>query len=235
MSPRSSSPATAMAISTASSFPHRCPPETPCSGFRSQSKAKYSAASSLWIQHLSGSGDFSPVAVDYTNAINVVGTHRPPETLGRSLILNGHIDVVPVGPTDMWSRPPFDPHVEGDWLYGRGSGDMKAGLAANILLAALKTVIGILGHSPALLADGINSTSDVAYYVVVSVFVRLARKPPDPEHPYGHRQLESISAVVVGAFVVSTAIAIFWTAVRNVYDLWTGQAEFGGATGGDGV
>jgi cation diffusion facilitator family transporter len=107
---------------------------------------------------------------------------------------------------------------------------VNLGLATNILLAALKTAIGILGHSPALLADGINSTSDVAYYVVVSVFVRLARKPPDPEHPYGHRQLESISAVVVGAFVVSTAIAIFWTAVRNVYDLWTGQVEFGGAT-----
>jgi len=115
---------------------------------------------------------------------------------------------------------------------GRSILAVNLGLTANILLAALKTVIGILGHSPALLADGINSTSDVAYYVVVSVFVRLARKPPDPEHPYGHRQLESISAVVVGAFVVSTAIAIFWTAVRNVYDLWTGQAEFGGATAG---
>ena len=89
---------------------------------------------------------FSPVAVDYENAINVVATHRPPETLGRSLILNGHIDVVPVGPTDMWSRSPFDPHLEGDWLYGRGAGDMKAGLAANIFaLDALKR----LGWQPA--------------------------------------------------------------------------------------
>jgi acetylornithine deacetylase len=89
---------------------------------------------------------FSPVAVDYENAINVVGTHRPSETLGRSLILNGHIDVVPVGPTDMWSRSPFDPHIDGDWLYGRGSGDMKAGLAANIFaIDALRR----LGWQPA--------------------------------------------------------------------------------------
>jgi acetylornithine deacetylase len=89
---------------------------------------------------------FSPVAVDYENAINVVGTHRPSETLGRSLILNGHIDVVPVGPTDMWSRAPFDPHVDGDWLYGRGAGDMKAGLAANIFaIDALRR----LGWQPA--------------------------------------------------------------------------------------
>ena len=95
------------------------------------------------IRHHPG---FSPVAVDYQNAINVVATHRPARTLGRSLILNGHIDVVPEGPLDMWSRPPFDPHLEGDWLYGRGAGDMKAGLVANIFaLDALKR----LGWQPA--------------------------------------------------------------------------------------
>ena len=106
---------------------------------------------------------------------------------------------------------------------------VNLGLAANILLAALKTSIGVLGHSPALLADGINSTSDVAYGVIVAVFVRLSRKPPDREHPYGHRQLETIAAVIVGAFVITTAIAIFWHSVSKVYDLWTGQGDFGGA------
>ena len=89
---------------------------------------------------------FSPVKVDYSNAINVVGTHRPREDKGKSLILNGHIDVVPVGPLDMWSRPPFEPAVEGDWLYGRGGADMKAGLAANI--AALDALRSI-GYQPA--------------------------------------------------------------------------------------
>ncbi len=103
------------------------------------------------------------------------------------------------------------------------------GLVANIFLAALKTSIGVLGHSPALLADGINSTSDVAYGVVVSVFMRLAGKPPDDEHPYGHSQMESIAAVVVGSFVMTTAIAIFWDAVNNVYDLMVGQGDFSGA------
>ena len=89
---------------------------------------------------------FSPVDVDYTNAINVVGTHRPKNETGKSLILNGHIDVVPVGPLDMWTNPPFEPHIEGDWLYGRGSGDMKAGIAANIFaLDALRAI----GYQPA--------------------------------------------------------------------------------------
>lgn len=89
---------------------------------------------------------FSPVSVSYENAINVVGTHRPRQETGRSLILNGHIDVVPVGPLDMWQRPPFEPHIEDDWLYGRGSGDMKAGLAANLFAQdALKRI----GYQPA--------------------------------------------------------------------------------------
>jgi acetylornithine deacetylase len=52
---------------------------------------------------------------------------RPP---GRSLILNGHIDVVPPADAALWSHPPFQARRDGDWLYGRGACDMKAGLAA---------------------------------------------------------------------------------------------------------
>jgi cation diffusion facilitator family transporter len=103
---------------------------------------------------------------------------------------------------------------------------VNLGLMANILLAGLKTTIGVMGHSPALLADGINSTSDVAYTLVVSVFMRLSRKPADDEHPFGHSQLESIAALIVGAFVITTAIAVFWDAVNNVFDLWRGLGDF---------
>lgn len=98
---------------------------------------------------------------------------------------------------------------------------VQVGLAANIVLAVLKAVVGVVGQSPALLADGINSTSDVAYGIVVSIFVRLSGKPADREHPYGHDQLESVAAVVVGAFVITTAIAIFWHSVDTVYELLT--------------
>lgn len=108
---------------------------------------------------------------------------------------------------------------------------VHVGLGANALLAALKTSIGILGHSPALLADGINSTSDVAYGIVVSIFMRVAGKPPDPEHPYGHQQMENVAALVIGSFVVTTAIAIFWNAINSVYDLITGGSSFEGASG----
>jgi cation diffusion facilitator family transporter len=107
---------------------------------------------------------------------------------------------------------------------------VQIGLAANILLAVLKAVVGVVGHSPALLADGINSTSDVAYGIVVSIFVHLSGKPADREHPYGHDQLESVAAVVVGAFVVTTAIAIFWNSVDTVYELLTAPPNNGGAS-----
>jgi cation diffusion facilitator family transporter len=107
---------------------------------------------------------------------------------------------------------------------------VRLGLTANILLAALKTAGGVLGHSPALLADGINSTSDVAYYLVVMVFMRLSRKPPDRAHPYGHGQLESIASLVVGAFVVTTAVSIFWDGVNTAYDLLTGAETIPAST-----
>lgn len=98
---------------------------------------------------------------------------------------------------------------------------INTGLAANFLLAVMKTFFGIFGHSNALLADGVNSTSDVAYYIVVKICVFFAHKPPDHEHPYGHRQLESIAALTVGAFVITTAIALFWDAINKVFDIFS--------------
>ena len=102
-------------------------------------------------------------------------------------------------------------------------------LIANVLLAVLKTSIGILGHSPALLADGINSTSDVVYTIVVAIFVRAAHKPADDEHPYGHTQFESVGALVVGAFVITTAITIFWDSVNSLFDFIKGVSAYAGS------
>lgn len=75
---------------------------------------------------------FSPASISYDNAYNTVGTWRPNVHSGRSLILNGHIDVVPNGPLEFWERPPYQPDIIDGWMHGRGAGDMKAGLIANI-------------------------------------------------------------------------------------------------------
>ena len=118
--------------------------------------------------------------------------------------------------------------IDGANRHRQGLLAINVGLAANALLAVLKTSVGIIGHSPALLADGINSTSDVAYGIVVRIFMDLSSKPADKEHPYGHDRLESIAAVVVGAFVISTAISIFWSSLGSAYDLLTTPTENNG-------
>lgn len=91
---------------------------------------------------------FGPVNVSYENAYNVVGTYRPARQSGRSLILNGHVDVVPTGPQEMWSRSPWDPAIIDGWMYGRGVADMKAGLAANLFAFDAVRAAGLAPTAP---------------------------------------------------------------------------------------
>jgi acetylornithine deacetylase len=82
----------------------------------------------------------SPFSWEVDGKANVVATWSPAgDGGGRSLILNGHIDVVSPEPLSLWSTQPFGAERDGDWLYGRGAGDMKAGLAAIVgAVAALR-------------------------------------------------------------------------------------------------
>ncbi|KAF2102265.1 acetylornithine deacetylase [Rhizodiscina lignyota] len=93
-----------------------------------------------------GAGKFSP---QHSRAPVVVGFHEPKSagSAGKSLILNGHIDIVPTGPEDMWEDGnPYSAVIDGDWLYGRGGGDMRSGLVANMFaLDALRKI----GKQPA--------------------------------------------------------------------------------------
>lgn len=96
------------------------------------------------MSHLPG---FSPIAdTDYTRAVQVVGAVRDPAPTGRSLIMQGHVDVVPAGPLEMWATPPFQPTERDGLLYGRGANDMKSGVTAMVFaLDALRTA----GYAPA--------------------------------------------------------------------------------------
>ena len=69
----------------------------------------------------------------------MVGTYRPATNAGKSLILQGHCDVVPAGPLDMWETPPFSPIIKNGRMYGRGACDMKSGtIGALYALDAIK-------------------------------------------------------------------------------------------------
>jgi acetylornithine deacetylase len=79
------------------------------------------------------------VEADPARSVQVVATHRAEKPTGRSLILQGHIDVVPEGPAEMWTYPPYSATIRDGWMYGRGAHDMKSGVAAMVFaMDALK-------------------------------------------------------------------------------------------------
>ncbi|WP_372619340.1 ArgE/DapE family deacylase [Falsiroseomonas sp.] len=75
---------------------------------------------------------FSPPLIPYDGRDNVVAVHRPRAAKGRSLVLQGHVDVVPEGAEDEWTTPPFEPAIRSGRMYGRGAGDMKAGIVSYV-------------------------------------------------------------------------------------------------------
>jgi acetylornithine deacetylase len=82
---------------------------------------------------LDGHPGAAPFSWDVAGKANVVATWEPSGPAdGRSLILNGHIDVVSPEPASLWTGDPFAARTDGEWMYGRGAGDMKAGLAAMV-------------------------------------------------------------------------------------------------------
>ena len=75
---------------------------------------------------------FSPPLISYEGRDNVVAVHQPKAKRGRSLTLQGHVDVVPEGAADMWVTPPYEPDIRDGRMYGRGAGDMKAGIVSYV-------------------------------------------------------------------------------------------------------
>jgi len=97
----------------------------------------------------------APFSWDVAGKRNVVARWAAAASGGRSLILGGHVDVVPPAAAELWASPPYEPRREGDWLYGRGAGDMKAGLVA------------IVGAVRALREAGVELAGDVHLHSVV--------------------------------------------------------------------
>jgi cation diffusion facilitator family transporter len=92
------------------------------------------------------------------------------------------------------------------------------GLVVSLLLAAGKFVAGLLGHSSALVADGVESLADAVGSVVVWQGIRVAGRAPDERHPYGYGRAEAVAAFVVGSLLLVAAAVII---VRAFQDLFT--------------
>lgn len=98
--------------------------------------------------------------------------------------------------------------MEKDERFRKAEFVAKIGIVGNVLLAIIKGVIGVYAGSRALVADAVNSASDVAGSVVVMVGLRAAKQPPDEEHPYGHGKAESIAAIIVAVLLVLVGFEI---------------------------
>ncbi len=86
----------------------------------------------------------------------------------------------------------------------------------NLIQAIFKTVIGLLGHSPALFADGLHSFSDLAANALVWIASRISHTEPDENHPYGHGRFETIGSFALGIFLILVAAGIAYDSLFNV-------------------
>jgi len=90
------------------------------------------------------------------------------------------------------------------------------GIVLNLVLAVVKLAGGILGHTYALIADGMESLLDVFSSALVWAGFRVASKPPDENHPYGHGKAEPLAALAVALFIFLAAAWIGVHAVREI-------------------
>ena len=100
------------------------------------------------------------------------------------------------------------------------------GSIVNFLLLVFKFFAGIVVHSAAMLADAVHSLSDFITDIVVIVFVRIAGKPEDKGHDYGHGKYETLATAIIGLLLLCVGFGIFWNGASSIYTfLRGGQLE----------
>jgi cation diffusion facilitator family transporter len=91
------------------------------------------------------------------------------------------------------------------------------GAVINTLLAVLKVLFGLSGHSQSLIADGIHSLSDLLTDALVLFAARHASEAPDAEHPYGHGRFETIGTLVLGGILIAVGSGIIYDAGERLF------------------
>jgi cation diffusion facilitator family transporter len=97
------------------------------------------------------------------------------------------------------------------------------GFFINLLLSIGKIVIGILGNSAAMIADGIHSLSDFVTDLIVIVFVRISGEESDKSHPYGHGKFETMASMLISIVLFGVAIGICANAAKQIYSVLQGN------------
>ncbi|WCT13883.1 cation diffusion facilitator family transporter [Mucilaginibacter jinjuensis] len=90
----------------------------------------------------------------------------------------------------------------------------QIGIAISIILVFLKAISGHLGHSYALIADATETGADVFSSTLLWIGLRIATKPADSEHPYGHGKAEPIASIIISFFLMGASVWIGWHALE---------------------
>jgi cation diffusion facilitator family transporter len=93
------------------------------------------------------------------------------------------------------------------------------GLLLNVVLTSFKFVAGILGHSQAVLADGVHSLSDILTDLMVLIGARYWYRPADESHPYGHRRIETLVTTLLGVSLAGVGVGIGYRAIATYRDV----------------
>lgn len=100
--------------------------------------------------------------------------------------------------------------------YGKLAG--AVGIVCNVLLFGAKLLVGTISGSVSITADAINNLSDASSSVVTLLGFKLAEKPADEDHPYGHARIEYISGLIVAAMILLIGVELIKTSVRKILD-----------------
>ena len=92
------------------------------------------------------------------------------------------------------------------------------GIAANVLLAAFKAVVGILASSVAIVMDAVNNLSDALSSVITIIGTKLSERPADREHPFGFGRVEYFSAIIIAVLVLTAGITSLIESVKKVIE-----------------
>jgi len=87
-----------------------------------------------------------------------------------------------------------------------------------IFLSAIKLIIGYLGDSEALRADGLNNSTDIISSIAVLIGLRISQRPPDENHQYGHLRAETVASLVASFIMMGVGLEVIYNSVMNIFD-----------------
>ena len=97
------------------------------------------------------------------------------------------------------------------------------GSIGNAALLTFKFVAGVVGHSPAMIADAVHSLSDFVTDVVVMLFVSISAKPQDASHEYGHGKFETLASFLIAIALMLAAAGIIFSGCKSLAAWWGGE------------